>query len=407
FSFDAGQIAQMSGYLEGFSGRSLVSAMLGHIRRLALAYVIKDTAYAALQDGTEATMGILSACRELFGRLAADEDSPYREEILLARSIVGDKRFGWMGPMAGWEGGAAKEGSLKNRLSFFRFVRLDHLLRHGLRQQLEKLMTILYHLDVCVAVAKVAGEKGFTYATALPRQANLFYAEGLSHPVLPNAVGNTISFNEGSNLLFLTGANMAGKSTLMKSFGIALYLAHMGFPVAAARMEFSTKDGMFTSINVTDSLVQGYSHFYSEVLRVKKVAEEVSGSKEIVVIFDELFKGTNVKDAFDATLAVTEAFCAYRTCFFMISTHIIEVGEALLGNCANIRFARLGTMMEGTTPRYTYSLEEGITADRHGMIIIENEGILHILAQEENEGHYRTHERPGSEKPSTDKSERI
>ena len=72
-----------------------------------------------------------------------------------------------------------------------------------------------------------------------------------------------------------------------------------------------------------------FSHFYAEVLRVKKVAEEVAAGKNLVVLFDELFKGTNVKDAYDGTLAVTAAFSKYRNCFYIVSTHIIEVGAAL------------------------------------------------------------------------------
>jgi DNA mismatch repair ATPase MutS len=180
-------------------------------------------------------------------------------------------------------------------------------------------------------------------------------------------------------MLFLTGANMAGKSTLMKSFGIAVYLAHMGFPVAAEKMTFSVRDGLYSSINVPDNLSLGHSHFYAEVLRVKKVAQEVGLGKDLVVIFDELFKGTNVKDAYDATLAVTRELAEYRNCFFIISTHIIEVGEALRVGCDNIRFAYLPTVMEGVTPRYTYVLKEGITADRHGMMIIENEGVVGMI----------------------------
>lgn len=172
---------------------------------------------------------------------------------------------------------------------------------------------------------------------------------------------------------------MAGKSTLMKSFGIAVYLSHMGFPVAASHMDFSVKDGLYSSINVPDNLNMGYSHFYAEVLRVKTVAQQVAADKDLVVIFDELFKGTNVKDAYDATLAITEAFSENRNCFFVISTHIIEVGESLRKHCSNFRFTYLPTVMDGLIPRYPYRLTEGITTDRHGMIIIENEGILDII----------------------------
>ena len=180
----------------------------------------------------------------------------------------------------------------------------------------------------------------------------------------------------------LVGENGAGKSTLMKSFGISVYLAHMGFPVAATSMKFRIQDGMYTSINVPDNINLGYSHFYAEVLRVKKVAIEVSRDKRLVVIFDELFKGTNVKDAFDATLAVTEAIAERKNCAFMVSTHIIEVGQELGKRCDNVTFEYLPTVMKGKLPTYTYKLEPGITSDKHGMIIINNEKIIEIIKGE-------------------------
>jgi DNA mismatch repair ATPase MutS len=257
-----------------------------------------------------------------------------------------------------------------------------------MQEEMSGLLDMLYELDVCIAVSGVARERGFCYGRALPKgdtgfrpkEDTAFRISGLFHPVLRVAVGNALSFNAQSNVLFLTGANMAGKSTLMKALGIAVYLGHMGFPVAAESMEFSVMDGLYSSINVSDDLGQGYSHFYAEVLRVKKVAEEVSGGRDLVVIFDELFKGTNVKDAYDATLAVTAAFAAYRNCFFLISTHIVEVGASLKGTGGHVQFAYLPSIMDGLQPRYTYQLQEGISADRHGMMIIQKEGILELIS---------------------------
>ena len=184
---------------------------------------------------------------------------------------------------------------------------------------------------------------------------------------------------ESERLLLITGPNMAGKSTFMKSFAISLFLAHVGFPVPAREMEFSVRGGMFTTINLPDNLNMGYSHFYAEVLRLKRVAQEVRQTPNLVIIFDELFRGTNVKDAYDATLAVSEAFSEIRNCAFMISTHIIEVGEVLKERCSNIKFIYLPTIMEGNKPVYTYRLASGITNDRHGMIIINNERIIEII----------------------------
>jgi DNA mismatch repair ATPase MutS len=122
----------------------------------------------------------------------------------------------------------------------------------------------------------------------------------------------------------------------------------------------------------------GYSHFYAEVLRVKKVAEEVSSGKQLLIIFDELFKGTNVKDAYDGTVAIVDAFSRKRGTF-IISTHIMEAGETLRQSNTKLFFKYLPTVMEGHLPTYPYILEEGITDDRHGMIIIRNEGILEMI----------------------------
>jgi DNA mismatch repair ATPase MutS len=213
----------------------------------------------------------------------------------------------------------------------------------------------------------------------MEREAHTIVLKGLYHPALAHPVSNSIHITPENNIVFLTGANMAGKSTFMKSFGIAMYLGHMGFPVAAAEMSFSVLDGLFTTINLADNLGMGASHFYAEVLRVKKVAEELNRGRNLLVIFDELFRGTNVKDAYEATIAITAAFACRRNSIFIISTHIIEAGEVLRQRCDNIGFLFLPTRMEGTKPVYTYQLERGITDDRHGMVIIRNEGILDIL----------------------------
>ncbi len=290
----------------------------------------------------------------------------YREQVLGVKAILSYRR---VKRMLGERRG----------LSWRKVAYYDLLLRKTLSREMQTILEIIYHLDICITVGNVATAKGFSYARALPKEENFFEAAGLRHPRLERAVTNPLLLGEDRNLLFLTGANMAGKSTFMKAVGINVYLAHMGFPVAAEELVFSVKAGLYTSINVADDLSQGYSHFYAEVQRVKKVAEEVRDKDNLMVIFDELFKGTNVKDAYDATLAVTEAFAEYRGCFFIISTHIIEVGHTLMERCDNLLFAYLPTVMDGAIPRYTYRLQPGITSDRQGMIIIENEKILEIL----------------------------
>ena len=270
------------------------------------------------------------------------------------------------------------EVDIYRSMSITETARYDHLVRNRQNEELRELLRFIAECDVNMAVAEVANLHGFSFAKALPAKENMLQAGELRHPCVDNAVGNDIHLKPGSNVVFLTGANMAGKSTWMKSIGIAMYLAHIGFPVAAAEMTFSVREGIFSSINVADNISLGYSHFYAEVVRVKQAAEATATGKHLLLMFDELFKGTNVKDAYDGTLAVTEAFAGYRNCLFIVSTHIIEVGEALK-QYNNIQFTYMPTVMDGMMPKYTYKLEKGITEDRQGMMIIRNEGILEML----------------------------
>lgn len=267
----------------------------------------------------------------------------------------------------------------KRKLTFAVVAEYDVVLRFRHRESVQKLLRYIYYLDVYMAIAKVATERNFIFPHALPRNALKVELEGVYHPQVPNAVPNTVSITPDGNVLFLTGANMAGKSTFMKSFSIAMFLAHMGFPVAARKMEFTVLDGIYTTINLPDNLGIGASHFYAEVLRVKKMAQELAMGKHLFIVFDELFRGTNVKDAYEATIAITKGFARRHNSLFVISTHIIEAGEVLKATCPNVRFVYLPTRMNGNRPVYTYTLEKGITDDRHGMIIINNEGILNIL----------------------------
>ena len=293
--------------------------------------------------------------------------NPLEERVLWGQNLLSNKVFTHL-----------LENAPKS-LSFYEMFSADRLLRGEWITQLQELLNLFVEMDLYTVVGRVAREYNFCFAEAMRDGEMSMEIKGLHHPCIRKAVTNDLTITRQKNIFFLTGANMAGKSTLMKSFGIAVYMAHMGFPVAARSMRFTVQDGIYTSINVPDNISMGYSHFYAEVLRVKKVAIEVSLSKRLVVIFDELFKGTNVKDAYDATFAVTSALAKRHACSFMISTHIIEVGQDLSKSCDNVTFAYLPTVMNGSVPTYTYKLEPGITNDKHGMIIINNERIVELI----------------------------
>ncbi|QEC42971.1 MutS-related protein [Pseudobacter ginsenosidimutans] len=264
------------------------------------------------------------------------------------------------------------------KLSYAAITAYDLLFRNRERGKIEQLLKQIYLLDVYLSVAKVARERNFVFPKALEKGKCTLRLKAVYHPELAKPVSNDFSMDTTRNVLFLTGANMAGKSTFLRAVSTAVYVAHIGFPVAAAEMEFSVLDGIYTTINLPDNLGIGASHFYAEVLRVKKVAAELQASKSLFIIFDEMFRGTNVKDAHEATVEITTAFAAKRNSMFIISSHIVEAGDQL-NKIPSIGFQYLPTRMNGNIPEYTYTLEHGVTADRHGMIIIRNEGILDTL----------------------------
>ena len=195
---------------------------------------------------------------------------------------------------------------------------------------------------------------------------------------LDKPVVNDFELVGGKNVCFLTGSNMAGKSTFLKSIGLSIFLTHLGMPVPAKQMKTGIWKGLVSTINLPDNLNEGFSHFYNEVLRVKHVAEKIKVSKNVFVIFDKLFRGTNVKDAFDGSLSIISAFSKINECCFIISTHIVEVATQLKDD-QNILFKCLFTEMEAGRPKFTYKLMDGITEERIGMWIIENEKISDIL----------------------------
>lgn len=352
------QMGQMEAFLSAGSGQGYIATCLEIFRQSLLETTVKDERFEITRTGIQAVLEVIWICM----------GDPYLStipevEMLAAKNTV--KNF---------------LGNAQEPIGLRRIARLEYLFRNELRDLLMALMDAVSHFDLYVAVTDVCRDRGFNYAQALEGPQNVFKANGIRHPGLSQAVANDIKLDVHQNLIFLTGANMAGKSTLMKTFGVNSYLAHMGFPVAAASLEFSVKSGIYTSINISDNLAMGYSHFYAEVLRVKQAAEQVSTGLPAYIIFDELFKGTNVKDAYDATLAVTKGFLEYKKCFFIISTHITEVGEALLEN-EGVQFRFMPTIIQNGKPKYTYSAEQGITSDRQGMMIIENEGILELLKE--------------------------
>jgi len=177
-------------------------------------------------------------------------------------------------------------------------------------------LNIVYKIDVLQTFAKIVKMDGFSLPEYVTDKNPVFEVTEGFHPFLESPISNSFSFKRNSSLCFLTGPNMSGKSTFMKTMGLMIYLSHIGLPVPAKHFKTSIFDGLFTTINLTDSLNLGYSHFYSEVKRVKDIVIKINSKRNLFIIFDELFRGTNVKDAYDASLMIISALAKIRDNFF-------------------------------------------------------------------------------------------
>lgn len=268
--------------------------------------------------------------------------------------------------------------SAKKGFSFVKLNWFDHLIRKKYKKEVAEIVRLVYCFDAYISVAKAARANKFSFPEYLPDSKPQTEITGLFHPLLGNAVPYNIDFSETKNLCFLTGPNMAGKSTFLKSVGLTLYLAHLGFPVPARKMRTTIYNGIISTINLSDNMNKGYSHFYSEVKRVKETALKIQEKGNLFIIFDELFRGTNVKDAFDASQMIIKSFAKISNSTFFISTHITEIAEEIK-NISNIQFLYFDSELINDQPVYTYKLSSGVSHERLGMQIIKNEKIIDIL----------------------------
>ncbi|GAB3920332.1 MutS-related protein [Mucilaginibacter myungsuensis] len=263
-------------------------------------------------------------------------------------------------------------------LSKFDIDKLDRIFRNTKVEAVRHFLNSLYTVDVFYAVGFTGRQYGFCYPEFIDTEQPELNLNGFYHPFVSKPAVNDITFDSGKNLCFITGANMAGKSTVLKSISVCVYMAQLGFPVPATAMRTSVFNGLFTTINLSDNIVAGHSHFYREVLRIKEVAQKIGTVNKLLVIFDELFRGTNVKDAYDASLEIVKAFTEVKSSAFMISTHIVEVADELR-SADNIFFNCLSTDLVDGKAIYTYKLKPGISHERLGMRIIEDEGLVDMI----------------------------
>ena len=197
-------------------------------------------------------------------------------------------------------------------------------------------------------------------------------AKELGHPLLAAdvAVRNPLALGSPDNVWILTGSNMSGKSTYIKSVGLNLVLAGAGGPVCASGFEW-TPLRLYTDINVRDSLDDGKSYFQVEVERVRDVVRAAEATPRLIALFDELFRGTNA----DERLAIARALLRHirsTGALLLVATHDRALADLVtVDGEQGIANRHLRETVENGVMRFDYSLREGAATSRNAVQVLE------------------------------------
>ncbi len=203
----------------------------------------------------------------------------------------------------------------------------------------------------------------------------VFEGEELGHPLIPSAacVRNDVRLDAATRVLLVSGSNMSGKSTCLRTAGVNAVLAMAGAPIRGKSLRL-TPLSLGTSIRRVDSLQENRSSFYTEILRIKDVFELTKGPAPVLFLFDELLEGTNSNDRRIGSDGLLRALLACGA-MGIVTTHdlaLTEIAAALPGAVRNVHFQ---DYVEGGKMRFDYKLREGVVAKSNALELMRLIGL--------------------------------
>lgn len=223
------------------------------------------------------------------------------------------------------------------------------------------------------------------FAEIVEGETPLLEAVEAAHPLIPasDAVGNTVILGAPSltpqapnpRVLIVSGSNMAGKSTLMRTVGINAVLALAGAPVRAHRLRL-TPLAVGTCLRHSDSLQEHRSGFYTEALRIRLICDLLDGPRPLLFLFDELLSGTNSKDRRIAAEGVVRMMLSRRA-IGMVTTHdlaLTEIADMFAGDVKNVH---LEDRVENGKMSFDYKLRDGVITHSNALELMRIIG-LHV-----------------------------
>lgn len=230
-------------------------------------------------------------------------------------------------------------------------------------------------LDVLLAFASYGFENPEDVFPETRGEGAFFEAEGLGHPLIPpdRLVRNDVTLGREAKLLVVSGSNMSGKSTLLRSIGVATVLALAGAPVRARRLTL-TRLRVAASIRIEDSLQEGISHFYAEILRLRQVMELTKEEVPVLFLLDEILHGTNSHDRRIGAEAVVRGLVE-RGAIGLITTHdlaLSRLAETMPGSARNVHFE---DHIEDGKIHFDYRMREGVVKKSNALELMRGIGL--------------------------------
>jgi len=196
----------------------------------------------------------------------------------------------------------------------------------------------------------------------------------LGHPLITKGrVANDYEMTTPGRITVITGSNMSGKSTFLRTVGINLVLAYAGAPVCASQFRCAHMS-LWTSMRLSDNLEQSISSFYAELLRIKRIVEAARVEKPVCFLLDEIFKGTNSQDRHQGAKALITQL-EREGAFGLVSTHDLELGDLEQASEGRIRNYHFREEYQGGEIRFDYTLRPGVSTTRNALYLIRMVGI--------------------------------
>lgn len=315
-----------------------------------------------IDQGRTSVAGLLAAAGDLRGRLVVAETPVLRQ--------VGERLTALL------EAPSMREvASRVTRPSVAPLRAFDQVARGDARLILEDVVQCIATVEALWSMGRATIEHGWSY----PQPSTRLRVIGLVHPLLgAQAVPNDLRLNDRVRVCFVTGPNMAGKSTFLKAVAIAILLAHSGCGVPATSMEFPIVATLFSSVNVEDDIGAGESFYLAEIRRIAALAEALCDHGAAVAVIDEPFRGTNVHDAAEATLAVITRLAGHPSAIVFVASHVGEIVPAIVDN-PGVALFNFAADVTADRPRFDYRLRDGVCTQRLGMTLLRQEGVLDRL----------------------------